>query len=80
MASYMLRAASQRDPKRSDAFWLYWQRLVNLTFANIKLFDEILLLITGYTGERIDYETLGLPSGPKFSRTQEAESETSPQP
>ncbi|PBP53863.1 hypothetical protein CCL10_16260 [Pseudomonas syringae] len=37
-------------------------------------------MITGYTGERIDYETLGLPSGPKFSRTQEAESETSPQP
>lgn len=56
-----------------------WQRLVNLTFANIKLFYEILFLITGYTGERIDYETLGFPSVPKFSRTQEAESETIPE-
>jgi len=57
-----------------------WQRLVNLTFANIKLFYEILFLITDYTGQRIDYETLGFPPSPKFSKTQGAENETSPHP
>ncbi|RZO10751.1 hypothetical protein EKG40_04095 [Pseudomonas moorei] len=39
-----------------------WQRMVDLTFANIKLFYEILFSIVGYTGERIDYETRGFPS------------------
>ena len=40
-----------------------WQRMVDLTFANIKLFYEILFSIVGYTGERIDYESRGFPSG-----------------
>lgn len=40
-----------------------WQRMVDLTFANIKLFYEILFSIIGYTGERIDYESRGFPSG-----------------
>lgn len=40
-----------------------WQRMVDLTFANIKLFYEILFSIVGYTGERIDYERRGFPSG-----------------
>ncbi|WP_053160501.1 hypothetical protein [Pseudomonas sp. P1.8] len=39
-----------------------WQRMVDLTFANIKLFYEILFSIVGYTGERIDYESRGFPS------------------
>ncbi|WP_414155251.1 hypothetical protein [Pseudomonas sp. BNK-43-a] len=39
-----------------------WQRMVDLTFANIKLFYELLFSIVGYTGERIDYETLGFPT------------------
>ena len=36
--------------------------MVDLTFANIKLFYELLFTIVGYTGERIDYETLGFPT------------------
>jgi len=39
-----------------------WQRMVDLTFANIKLFYEILFSIVGYAGERIDYEVRGFPS------------------
>lgn len=39
-----------------------WQRMVDLTFANIKLFYEILFSIVEYTGERIDYESRGFPS------------------
>lgn len=39
-----------------------WQRIVDLTLANIKLFYEILFSIVGYAGERIDYESRGFPS------------------
>lgn len=46
-----------------------WQRTVNLTFANIKLFYEILFLIVGYEGERIDYESHGFPSGLRLEQT-----------
>jgi len=49
-----------------------WQRIVSLTFANIKLFYEILFSIVGYTGERIDYEVLGFPSGLRLEQTSDA--------
>jgi hypothetical protein len=42
--------------------------MVDLTFANIKLFYEILFSIVGYTGDRIDYETRGFPSGSRSSQ------------
>ena len=46
-----------------------WQRTVDLTFASIKLFYEILFLIVGYAGERIDYESRGFPSGLRSEQT-----------
>lgn len=48
-----------------------WQRMVDLTFANIKLFYELLFAIVGYTGERIDYEIRGFPSVLPSKRDQE---------
>ncbi|MEE4802470.1 hypothetical protein V2K66_07670 [Pseudomonas alliivorans] len=48
-----------------------WQRMADLTFANIKLFYEILFAITGYAGERIDYESRGFPSASPSTRHHE---------
>lgn len=51
-----------------------WQRMADLTFANIKLFYEILFAIIGYTGERIDYESHGFPSALPPTRDHETHS------
>lgn len=40
------------------------QRLVDLTFATLKLFYELMFVIAGYRGDCIDYETKGFPSIP----------------
>ncbi len=45
--------------------------MADLTFVNIKLFYEILFAITGYTGERIDYESRGFPSASPSTRHHE---------
>lgn len=58
-----------------------WQRMADLTFANIKLFYEILFAIIGYTGERIDYESRGFPSvlsSELDRKTLRAEADSSP--
>ena len=41
------------------------QRLVNLVYANFKLFYQIFFAIIDYDGDRIDYEEQGHPSGPR---------------
>lgn len=46
-----------------------WQKTVDLTLANIKLFYELLFFLVGYTGERIDYESHGFPSGLPATKT-----------
>lgn len=40
------------------------QKFVDLTFANLKLFYEILFDLIGFCGSRIDYGTHGFPSTP----------------
>lgn len=50
-----------------------WQRMVNLTFANIKLFYELLFAIVGYEGARIDYDCLGHPTVLPSAATYESE-------
>ncbi|KTC09223.1 hypothetical protein AO390_16830 [Pseudomonas marginalis ICMP 11289] len=51
-----------------------WQRMADLTFANIKLFYEILFAIIGYMGERIDYESRGFPSALPWAKDHETPS------
>lgn len=48
--------------------------MADLTFANIKLFYEVLFAITGYTGERIDYESRGFPTVSPSTRHHETPS------
>lgn len=51
------------------------QKLVHLTFSNLKLFYELLFHLAEYKGDRIDYGTRGFPSIPALLESSQAAQE-----